>query len=221
LEVLDQIRHVIKHTDIATFMSKVPKQFGTAKAGTLKAAAWKSVFAVHLPIALITLWGGLQTSRTSALSHSSEVLDNSMHLVQAIGLAYRRATSPDISRSYKEHVAQYLPSINSLYPHTHSRPNHHLMFHLGDFLLLFGPVYGWHCFPFERLIGFVQRISTSHILGTFSTPLDLLHLILDHIMYLRANGENSPYKLYSVQFITSVDHGTRLSYCPRQYPSCL
>ncbi|KAJ7783918.1 hypothetical protein DFH07DRAFT_727790 [Mycena maculata] len=43
--------------------------------------------------------------------------------------------------------------------------NIHAAFHIYDFLLLFGPIISWWCFPFERLIGVLQRIKTSDQIG--------------------------------------------------------
>ncbi|KAE9382827.1 hypothetical protein BT96DRAFT_845020 [Gymnopus androsaceus JB14] len=37
--------------------------------------------------------------------------------------------------------------------------------HIYDFLLLFGPVISWWCFPFERLIGALQKINTNDFVG--------------------------------------------------------
>lgn len=179
-QMLEHTRHVIRKTIIPTWLAKVPKQFGTATAGTLKAAAWKTAISVYLPLSLITLWTlnqqgvpspSSRESRTTKESGDfedlkSDILHNTMHLAQAVRLAYRRRTSLKISDDYKFHVARYLEGLSSLYPHAPSRPNHHFMFHIGDFLPLFGPAYGWHCFPFERLIGYVQRFSSSHRMGT-------------------------------------------------------
>ncbi|KAK0431495.1 hypothetical protein EV421DRAFT_1720503, partial [Armillaria borealis] len=43
--------------------------------------------------------------------------------------------------------------------------NIHVLFHIYDFLLLFGPVISWWCFPFEHLIGALQKINTSSRVG--------------------------------------------------------
>ncbi|KAH8795253.1 hypothetical protein DL96DRAFT_1480833 [Flagelloscypha sp. PMI_526] len=51
-----------------------------------------------------------------------------------------------------------------------ARPNIHISFHLADFLLLFGPLFHWWAFPFERLIGTIQRINTNHQIGSAYLP---------------------------------------------------
>ncbi|KAJ7610392.1 hypothetical protein FB45DRAFT_751377 [Roridomyces roridus] len=40
-----------------------------------------------------------------------------------------------------------------------------MAFHIYDFLLLFGPVISWWTFPFERIIGFLERINTNNHIG--------------------------------------------------------
>ncbi|KAK0493798.1 hypothetical protein EDD18DRAFT_1077960 [Armillaria luteobubalina] len=45
------------------------------------------------------------------------------------------------------------------------RPNVHAAFHLYNFLLSFGPVISWWCFPFECLIGSLQKINTNYHIG--------------------------------------------------------
>ena len=34
--------------------------------------------------------------------------------------------------------------------------------HLRDYILLYGPVHSWWAYPFERMIGTLQRISTNY-----------------------------------------------------------
>ncbi|KAJ7615265.1 hypothetical protein DFH06DRAFT_1008694 [Mycena polygramma] len=47
-----------------------------------------------------------------------------------------------------------------------------MAFHIYDFLILFGPVISWWTFPFERVIGFLERINTnSHIGGELEATL--------------------------------------------------
>lgn len=40
------------------------------------------------------------------------------------------------------------------------RPNHHSALFIGEMLLRFGPVHGWWCFPFGRMIGLLQQIAS-------------------------------------------------------------
>ena len=62
----------------------------------------------------------------------------------------------------------YLSGLKELFPEYSLHPNHHMALHLRDYLLLYGPVHSWWTFPFERLIGILQRISTNYKIGRFS-----------------------------------------------------
>ncbi|KAJ6532080.1 hypothetical protein B0H19DRAFT_966607, partial [Mycena capillaripes] len=61
--------------------------------------------------------------------------------------------------AYRTFLKIWVEGLNVHHPHTlnHAkRPNVHVAFHIYDFLLLFGPVISWWCFPFERVIGYLQ-----------------------------------------------------------------
>ncbi|KAE9396172.1 hypothetical protein BT96DRAFT_825122, partial [Gymnopus androsaceus JB14] len=48
--------------------------------------------------------------------------------------------------------------------------NIHMANHIYNFLKLFGPVISWWCFPFEHLIGVLQKVNTNdHIGGEFGS----------------------------------------------------
>ncbi|KAG2740643.1 hypothetical protein P692DRAFT_20880781 [Suillus brevipes Sb2] len=59
----------------------------------------------------------------------------------------------------------YVGKLKEIHPTFSLRPNHHVSFHLYDFLLLFGPAHSWWCFPFEHLIGILQRLPINHKFG--------------------------------------------------------
>lgn len=54
-EVLERIRQVIRDADTPSWLSSVPKNFGDAAAGTLKADEWRVFATVYLPLALVSL----------------------------------------------------------------------------------------------------------------------------------------------------------------------
>ncbi|KAJ3963308.1 hypothetical protein EV361DRAFT_813494, partial [Lentinula raphanica] len=61
-------------------------------------------------------------------------------------------------------MTTWTKNLRKLFPHVREgipRPNVHAAGHIYDFLLLFGPVLSWWCFPFERLIGVLQKINTN------------------------------------------------------------
>lgn len=88
-----------------------------------------------------------------------------MMLVQAIIITCRRHTTESRSEAYLEFIITYVRGMKELYPHVNAKTSHHAAFHIYDFLLLFGPLYSWWSFPFERLIGHLQRMPHNHTKG--------------------------------------------------------
>jgi len=48
--------------------------------------------------------------------------------------------------------------LQELFPDYRFLPNQHMALHLSEYLQFYGPVHAWWTFPFERLIGMLQRI---------------------------------------------------------------
>ncbi|KAJ7482906.1 hypothetical protein B0H11DRAFT_1636567, partial [Mycena galericulata] len=67
-----------------------------------------------------------------------------------------------VAQGYHEHMLNYRARLQKLFPDYECHPNHHMALHITECLHLFGPVHGWWTFPFERLIGTLERISTNY-----------------------------------------------------------
>lgn len=88
-----------------------------------------------------------------------------MELVCAVYLACARTMTAERARTYRSHIVEYVGNLTKVHPAFAPRPNHHAAFHVYDYLLLFGPAHSWWCFPFERLIGILQRLPVNHKSG--------------------------------------------------------
>ncbi|KAE9388311.1 hypothetical protein BT96DRAFT_1004306 [Gymnopus androsaceus JB14] len=90
-ETLAHIQKVIQDTVRPSWVNSVPKNFGNASAGLIKADEWRTLSTVFLPIALITLWGNIDgctpPDDESELGYLLKVLDHTMALFQATILA--------------------------------------------------------------------------------------------------------------------------------------
>ncbi|OCH84644.1 hypothetical protein OBBRIDRAFT_815396 [Obba rivulosa] len=159
-EVIARIQEVIRDMDTPSWLSSVPKNFGEAKAGTLKADEWRVLCTVYLPLALISLWGaGSLYAADRNPGFLLQVLDNTMMLVSAVIVLCKRTTSRCLSKKYRSYIALWLRGVQELHSKRYSdRNNNHIAFHIYDFLRLFGAVFSWWCFPFERLIGHLQHL---------------------------------------------------------------
>ena len=138
--ILSRIREVIRDTVTPSWLELVPPLFGNPSAGTLKAAEWRVIITVYIPIALISVWGaGTIHDSLEITSHLCSILDHTMLLVAATSLACMRTMTASRAESYKDCITDYVHQIQHLFPNEPYRPNHHYVQHIYNFLLLFGP----------------------------------------------------------------------------------
>ncbi|SJL17814.1 uncharacterized protein ARMOST_21376 [Armillaria ostoyae] len=165
---IEHIQAVIKDTATPSWINSVPANYGAASAGTIKADEWRTLSIIYLPIALVTLWGDDDGHSPAEGSRSLEVLDHTMALFQAVTIVCRYTMNLGQATTYRTLLKHWVDGLYSVHPHTknhHKRPNVHAAFHLYDFILAFGPVMSWWCFPFERLIGTLQKTHTNNHVG--------------------------------------------------------
>lgn len=169
LDTIHYIQAVIKTTTTPSWVNSVPRNYGDASAGSIKADEWRTLATIYLPIAFVILWGysedGRQPPEDSRLLH---VLDHTMALFQAVNIVCRNTMNKDRARKYLEFMKTWVGGLHETHPHSKNhaaRPNIHAALHIYDFVLLYGPVMSWWCFPFERLIGTLQKVKTNDLVG--------------------------------------------------------
>ncbi|PPQ97558.1 hypothetical protein CVT26_002343 [Gymnopilus dilepis] len=164
---MTEIRSDLKTILTPSWLASVPLNLGNAAHGKLKADQWRALGTVHLPISLARLWSlhinQGQDGPRALRNHT--ILLVTMALVSAVILATSRTTSADNATAYRDYMLSYLEGIQHLFPEYKMRPNHHMAVHIYDYLLLFGPVHSWWTFPFERMIGAVQRMPHNSKIG--------------------------------------------------------
>lgn len=133
----------------------------------LKSDQWRTVGSLHLPITLIRLWERTDADDPHA-QRRREILHLTMTLLSAVAVGSSRITSADNSREFLGLITDYRRELQRLFPNYEVHPNHHQAMHISEFLLMYGPVHGWWTYPFERMIGMLQRISTNYKPGNSS-----------------------------------------------------
>ncbi|KAG1802900.1 uncharacterized protein HD556DRAFT_1227597 [Suillus plorans] len=177
-EVMQCIADVIKTTDTPSFLRSVPYNFGETKAGTVKADEWRTLTTVYLPIALVSLWGEGSAHRNSDIAVSRRaILDHTMDLVSAIHIVCLRSMTQDHADAYRTYMINWIRDLQVILPHARHRTNGHMALHVWDYLQLFGPVWSWWCFPYERLIGQLQRLPSNHIFGSIQISLSMIDFL--------------------------------------------
>ena len=158
-------------------------------AGTLKADKWRTLGTIYLPIALISWWGeGTPHASAEEAAHFLQVLKHTMCLISVVIIASKHFVSPLHSSGYLKQMSRYLSNLQTIHPSANFCPYHHLSLHLPYFFHLFGPSRCFWTYPFERLIGRIQRLLSNHKIGMLGRPRYATWLIV----FSRSNGVNSP-----------------------------
>lgn len=163
---LKRIRSDIASTNRPSWQRAPPTNLGEAEHGKLKADQWRSCMEFDIPASLVQMWARENTNADDRKAcRRQKLLESTMLLAKAVRWGTSHITSQKHVDQYMEYMEAYLQSLADLYPQMHFRPNHHAALHVGVFLLRFGPMHGWWMFPFERIIGNLQKIKTNHKLG--------------------------------------------------------
>ena len=174
-KVVKHIQKVVQETDIPSWLNALPPNIGEAAVGSLKADEWRTFATIYLPLALVELWGEGSTHASDEIAISLyQVLDHTMKLLSAIHLACLKTVNEYRLNAYRGLISEYIRDLPELHPDISIHPNHHLAHHVYDFLKLFGPVQSWWCFPFENVIGILQRFPSNDRLGVSPSTIKLV-----------------------------------------------
>lgn len=162
---IQAIQSAIKSTIRPTWQQAPLKAFGSSQQGKLKANQWRTMIEFDLPITLVELWSEGAKCDLHATKYHSALLDITILLALAVFWGTLQRTSAEHAAKYMYYMQMYLKSLQNLSPAPKLVPNHHTALHIGKQLLAFGPVYGWWAFPYEHLIGALQKINTTYKIG--------------------------------------------------------
>ncbi|KAH9174006.1 hypothetical protein EDB89DRAFT_2068259 [Lactarius sanguifluus] len=162
---LKAIRDDIAATVRPRWHAAPPANLGQVSHGKLKADEWRSCFEFDILVSLLCI----ETRRIASGRQTDEYRAKLVHSTFLLATAIRWATSHRTStkhiEQYTETMKNYLKTLKDLWPNQRFRPNHLNALLIGNYLHLYGPVRGWWMFPFERVIGNLQRSSTNNKLG--------------------------------------------------------
>jgi hypothetical protein len=168
---------------VPSWIDSVPFNYGENSAGAINTDEWRLLSTIYLPIALILLWGEENEAAPTPGSHFLGILDHTMALFQAVIILCRYTMNTDRATTFRNFIKQWVDDLHKCHPHTRRhehRPNVHAAFHLYDFLLLFGPIMSWWCFPFERLVGVLQKVNTNDQIGSECCLISYYALLICH-----------------------------------------
>ncbi|KAF8229093.1 hypothetical protein L208DRAFT_1288357, partial [Tricholoma matsutake] len=127
----------------------------------LKSDQWKTIGSLYLPVSLVCLWSDVHQDDERS-KHCHELLDLSMQLLSSVATAISCVTSNPHADEFLRLMSCYCQELQRLFPNYNVHCNHHMAIHIAEFLRMYGPVHGWWTFPFKRMIGMLQRISTNY-----------------------------------------------------------
>ncbi|KIK53385.1 hypothetical protein GYMLUDRAFT_63757 [Collybiopsis luxurians FD-317 M1] len=98
-----------------SWLNSIPKNFGNAKTGSIKADEWQILSMVFLHIALVTLWGDVNGSAPSKDDSDSglllKALNHSMSLFQATILVCQHSMTAARTSKYWEYVSMWIDGL--------------------------------------------------------------------------------------------------------------
>lgn len=144
-----------------SWLTPISKNLGDPAHGKLKADQWRVLGATYLPASLVRMWSTPGQGNGTSLKRRREVLHVTMLLLSAVNIASSRVSSEMNADRYLSLIISYIEGVRGLFPEYEFRPNQHMAIHLHEYLRSFGPVHSWWTFPFERMIGMLQRIPTN------------------------------------------------------------
>ena len=95
--VMEEVWSDMTRTQLPSWITAAPHNWGTASRGKLSAAHWRVICTVHLPITLIRLW-------KEDNGRLKDMLDHFMDLVTAIKVANMRISSPRQIDKYNKEI---------------------------------------------------------------------------------------------------------------------
>jgi len=143
-----------------SWVTSIPNTVSTV-GPKLKSDEWRTFGSLNLPVTLIRLWSNNNTQDERGRQRQ-DLLHLTMLLFSAIAVATTRVASDNHQREYLSHMVAYRQELKRLFPDYEYCANHHIAFHIPEFMSYYGPVHGWWSYPFERMIGMLQRTSTNH-----------------------------------------------------------
>ena len=165
---LDAIRKDISNLIRPSWLSSVPSQLGSSSHGKLKADQWRVLGTTFLPASLIRLWSRSDENDKRSI-RCQKILDITISLLSSVAIATSRTTTKGHAEAFCSHLLDYMNGLKELFPDYELRLNHHMALHLDKYIKFYGPVHSWWTFPFERIIGMLQRVSTNYKEGKFTT----------------------------------------------------
>lgn len=159
---LKVIRDDIAATIRPRWHAAPPANIGHVSHGKLKADEWRSCFEFDIPVSLLRIETRRSAPENVVDNYRAKLVHSTFQLAIAIRWATSHRTSAVHEEKYTKIMKSYLETLRDLRPTERFRPNHLNALLISKYLRLYGPVRCWWMFPFERVIGDLQRSNTNN-----------------------------------------------------------
>ncbi|KAJ4501299.1 hypothetical protein C8R41DRAFT_913294 [Lentinula lateritia] len=82
--LLRRVQQVVREVVTPAWVTNPPSNVGLYEAGTLKADNWRTLFSIHMPLAILSLWKESSPLAAANASDMTSVMDTVMHLACAL-----------------------------------------------------------------------------------------------------------------------------------------
>ena len=146
-----------------------PVNLGELSHGSLKADEWKQAIEFDIPVSLANMWREEICNETE--SAHKLLFETTICLAIAVELGTSRVITATHINGYETYIHRYLELVRYIRHDKKLQPNQHNALHFSRFLTLFGPCRGWWMFPYERIIGCLQKVKTNKKVGQLESTI--------------------------------------------------
>jgi hypothetical protein len=125
----EELIRAIHEVIVPTGITPMPKGLGESKNGKLKAAEWHSLFAFHLPLAVLDVFVNFDDIDGSLLAQEN-TLKNICSLIECTHLVSSREITDRCSKKFAENYQIYMDTSRLVFPKSRILPNHHYALHI-------------------------------------------------------------------------------------------
>ncbi|MBW0576357.1 hypothetical protein O181_116072, partial [Austropuccinia psidii MF-1] len=142
-------------------VTRMQKQLGESKGGTLKASEWNALFNVYIPLSILDV--------SYSILHDPHFdfnifLINLCALIQCTNLVSGKVIKKEDSLKFSQTYETYQNTSFDIFENIKLQPNHHYGMHLPDHIDWWGPPMGVLEFGGECLVGILQNLKTNHLI---------------------------------------------------------
>jgi hypothetical protein len=163
-EELRVLQDVITQTEIPTWVSRVPHNFGLSGSCSLKAADWLILYTVYYPLALVPYWvigNDLQKQKidgSTSVTHPDVLQDSLVQLIEITNILMMHHIKPNDITKYSKLIWEYRQTLKLGWPTQNSKPKLHLSQHYPKVIKGLGPPMATSAWAQERLNGMLGKI---------------------------------------------------------------